>query len=424
MSVARAVASIYQFTRLPLWARSVVLIHAIIGGCYLILWLLFVLQGYGWSADLTGIYTGWLMVLRGEAAHLYDFAAQAPIQQALIGTNRFPQGLLPYVYPPHTAALFAPLGLIPLDTAFVLWSLLQLGMLAGLLATLHQMARDWAPHERWLLFSGVIAFPPLFYGFILGTFSLWALVCLLLTYQALTRQRDAWAGGWLVLATFKPQSVFMAGVMLLGARRWWALASGAAIGGIFFLLSSALIGWHIWPTFLRLLLSDDFTISYNAQIMHNLKGLLLGWFGDTSAPLIRQISGLGLVLGSALTIWLWRGRWQPAAITFAPRFALTVLIGVFFSPHLYPQDSIVLLAVAVLFYSYLRQQRPTHLRSYAIFVLLCPLLFLLSRFVIGTSLGIRPPLVIMLILAGWIGRELWRQHQGDSAAGSASAPTG
>lgn len=421
MPVARAIASLYRLQRQPLRVRVVVLFHSMLGLGYIPVWLFTMLQGNVWRADLSGFYTGWYLVATGQGARLYDFALQTSVQQALLEGRSFAGGLLRFVYPPHTAAAFAPLALLPIDTAFWVWSLLQFGMLAWLLAMLHQMARDWAPHERWLLISGVIAFPPLLYGFILGAFSLWMLLAVLLFSRAIGQQRDAWAGAWLALGTFKPQAVILPGVLLLGARRWRGLAGGAAVGGLFFVLSSVLLGWHIWLDFLRIVLATGVS-SYPDQ-MYNLKGLLSVWAGAEHAPLISRISLFGLV-GSALgTLWLWRGPWHPQAPDFAPRLALTIVLGLFFSPHLYPHDSLVLVAPAILFYGYLREQRPAHLRAYAIFLLICPLLFLVSRFAIGTSLGVRPPLLAMFILTGWIGYELWRQRQGGGAVPTDPAAT-
>ena len=66
------------------------------------------------------------------------------------------------------------------------------------------------------------------------------------------------------------------------------------------------------------------------------------------------------------------------------------------------------IAPAALFYDYL-QRSSTPQRAYAAFVLLCPLIFLVSEFTIGGRLGIRVPVAALLILIFWMGKALIRE---------------
>jgi hypothetical protein len=88
----------------------------------------------------------------------------------------------------------------------------------------------------------------------------------------------------------------------------------------------------------------------------------------------------------------------------------TILLGLLFNPHLHRQDGVMFIAPAVLFYLYLRQRRLPR-RAFAVWALTCPLIVLVSEFTIGGSLGIRVPVVLMGVLAVWIGKALageWR----------------
>jgi hypothetical protein len=136
--------------------------------------------------------------------------------------------------------------------------------------------------------------------------------------------------------------------------------------------------------------------------MYNIKGTLTLLLGSEQAALLNQVSLAALGIVALLIVWLWRGPWQPDAPIFDPRFALTVLLGLLFSPHLNPHDSFAVLIPAAICYGYLRQHRPTQQRAYALFALSCPLLFLLGEFTIGDSLGVRVPVLLMLVLAGWL----------------------
>lgn len=400
--------TLYSDTRqriIPRWASGVLALNLGLSLGYVVMWLHTMLQGSAWRADFTSYYTAWRIVLAGQGSQLYDLDVQMRYQVALLGRQGFVDGVLPFPYPPHVAVILAPLGLLPLEPAFFLWSAVLLGFTIWALLLLRQIACDWQPYERWLLFSAVGAFAPLLHAFLLGTFSLWALVCTLQFYLLLKKERDTPAGAWLALSTFKPQIVLLPGVMMFVARRWSALAGACAIGSLLFLFSSLLLGWHIWLAFLDILRAsasrfNEYGIA--PEVMYNLKGTLTLLLGPDQAPLINQISTAGLGVTILVTIWIWRGRWDPATPAFDLRFALTILLSLLFSPHLNPQDAVVAVIPATLLYHYLRQYRPTQCRGYAVFALSSPLLILIGDFTYEEGLGIRIAVAAMLILTIWI----------------------
>ena len=68
------------------------------------------------------------------------------------------------------------------------------------------------------------------YNFLLGAFSLFLLICLWQFYRALKNGREGQSGVWLAAGLIKPQNILLPGVLLLGARRWKAIA-GAVLAG-------------------------------------------------------------------------------------------------------------------------------------------------------------------------------------------------
>ena len=68
---------------------------------------------------------------------------------------------------------YVPLGLLPLDVAFLVWTGIQACLLAAILAMLLRgVARDWTRAERLGLVAGFVAFPPLAIAFFQGAFAL------------------------------------------------------------------------------------------------------------------------------------------------------------------------------------------------------------------------------------------------------------
>jgi hypothetical protein len=388
--------------------RAVLLLNVSLGLSYIALWAMLAWQGLFWRADFTAYYTGWAMALDGRGADLYNFALQASYQQRILAGRSFSEGLLPYLNPPHATLPFVPLALLPLSSAFWVWTFFQLLLLLWLLRLLVQIAHDWQPHERWLMLSAALAFPPLLFTLQLGTFSLLLLACLLSYYLALKRGRAGAASTWLLIATIKPQSIVLPALVLLGARRWRALGI-ALLGSLGLLaLSSLLLGWQSWAGFLSALGSVNALYgSYGVEpaTMYNMKGTLALLLGESQSALITQISTLALVFSVVLTLWLWRGPWLPESPLFELRLSLTILLGLLTSLHLHRHDGLMVVAPALLFYLYLRQ-RGLPQRAFAFWALSCPLVVLAGEFALGGSLGIRLPVVMMLILLFWVGRAL------------------
>ena len=378
--------------------------------------LLFILarQDLFWRADFTMFYTGWSIVRDGRGAELYDFNLQTRYQQQILAGRSFKDGLLPFNYPPYVAVVPAVLAWLPRSTAFAVWALGQLALLVVLLRLLWQMTRAWKPYERRLLLTAVVGFPPLFSTFALGSLSLFLLVCLLQVCHRLKTGDELRAGCWLALGTVKPQLIVMQVLLVVAARRWRVLGGALLLGILLIMLSSGVLGWRIWLGFVEVLRAtgrvfDTYGIVPTA--MYNLKGTLALMLGNSRGSLINLVSLVAFAGMAIVTILIWRGPWRIEAPAFELRMALTILLGLLFSPHLNPQDGLVLVAPALLFYSYRRECNLPR-EAYAAFVLVCPILFLVGEFLIGDRLGIRLPVVAMLVLLVWMARALEAERRG------------
>jgi Glycosyltransferase family 87 len=412
-SVVNSVQPIGGMRAAGLLLRGALLLNVGLGLSYVALWGMLAWQGLFWRADFSAYYTGWSIARDGLGEQLYDFDLQTRYQQQILGGRSFSQGLLPYLNPPHATIPFVPLALLPLPAAFAIWTLCQIALLVWMLRLLLRIARDWEPQERWLMVSAVVAFPPLLFTLQLGAFSLLMLLCMLQFYWSLKQGHDRAAGLWLLLGTVKPQVMLLPGALLIGARRWHALGVALLGGGALAALSGALLGWRSWAGFLDALriVSGYFGIfGIVPTTMYNFKGTLALILGNDYGEAINQASLVALALVVALTLLLWRVPWRPDEPVFDLRMALTILLGLLFNPHLHRQDGVMFIAPAVLFYVYLRQ-RGLPRRAFAVWALACPLIVLVSEFTIEGSLGVRIPVVMMGLLALWMGKALvgeWR----------------
>ncbi len=404
--------------RLSLAARLVNFGLAI---AFLGLWLRLAQQGEFWRADFTAFYTGSTIVRDGQGARLYDLYLQARYQRRILDDRRFADDLLPFDYPPPAAILFAPLALLPRSGAFWVWTGVQAVLLLWMLRLLLSVARRWSPHERRSMVSAVLAFPPLLFTFQLGAFSLLMAVCVLQAHLALKSSEESRAGLWLAVGTLKPQAVLQPVWMLVGARRWRAVASLGSAAAARVVLSSALLGWRIWPGFLCVIRTVSVLFDANGIVpseMYNFKGALTSLMGGQRGNLINLLSAIALLMASAATLSIWR-RTRSNDPSFDLRMALAILLGILFSPHLYPQDSLMLVVPAALVYGHLRE-RDGPRRAFAALAMSCPLLFAISDSIVGERLGIRPPVVVIAVLTVWAASLLGNENR--AAAAELSVP--
>src|SRR5277367_4077007 len=96
------------------------------------------------TSDFSCFYRAGRMVIAGDGARVYDLAAQREYDQRL-GSSFVLQGRqfsLPFVFPPYTLALFAPLSRLPYRAAEFLWYAANAGMLLMLPLVLRKSLRS------------------------------------------------------------------------------------------------------------------------------------------------------------------------------------------------------------------------------------------------------------------------------------------
>lgn len=391
------------------WFAAVAAINAGIAVSYVGLWLISMARGLSWRADFTAYYTAWTMVRAGAAAQVYDFAVQAVYQQRVLGGRSFSEGLLPYVNPPHVTLFFAPLAWLTLPHAFYLWTAGQVVLIVVLIRTTLALTADWLSRERLAALCAMLAFPPLLFTLLRGSFSLLVLVAVLGLYRYLIARRPGRAGLWLAMASMKPQLVLLPALAMLVGRRWRVLLASGLAGIACVLAATVAFGPQSWLGFLQAIRTIDGYYGIFGIVpatMYNLKGTLTLWLGNERGELIGTVSTIAFALGVCATLWLWRRPWEPGSSQFALRFAQTVLLGLVLSPHLHSHDGLVLVAPVLIVAQYLYTD-PARRHLAAGFTLV-PLITLLGEFGLGGALGIRVPTLLMILLGLWLAREIRR----------------
>ena len=415
------------------WLPAVALRIAIVAGLvvfavYVGLWIALILNDGSKSADYTAFMTGWTIVLDGRGHDLYDVATQAEVQRQLLGGQSFEAGLNPFNNPPHLVLPFVPLAVLPLLPSYVVWGVVQVGLLAWLgWRLLTQVAADWRGSERVLLIVAMLAMPPLVITLFQGALSLVVTVAMLEAFIALRAGRDRAAAAWLVVGSLKPQVVVAVGAAVVGGRRWRVVGWGLGILAVTVALATIVLGVGIWPAYARFLgdyVGSFDVLSVRPSVMWNLRGTITMLVGpDRAADAASAINTVALVVWIAglvgIAAWWSRRTWEPASPRFQLGFALTLVLGMLLSPHLNPHDGMLLVPAGALAYGAIRAERSGP--AFGALLFAAPFLILVANPLSANEVWgtlIRVPVVIMLVMVGWIAVTLARApgHPATSAA--------
>lgn len=308
------------------------------------------------GTDFPDFYCAARMLLDGHGSQLYDADLQRQYQAAYAGRV----GTL-YIHPPFEAVVYILVAWLPLRRAYLLWSFLNLALVA---VVTRRLSRDaLAPWDWCLLLAASITFVPLLLCLIQGQDSLVLLSLVVLAFMDLRRRRGFAAGCWIGLALFKFQLVLPLVLVLLltqpkgskiGLTKGFSLIGLALMG-----LSAAISGWAVfaaYPKFLADLQAQPFA-GIVPQAMANFRGLTYMVFHRDqslwSVAAVTILSAAALLL--TLTRWKRAGLGSPSGSTntsqaeFDAAFASTVLFSLLVSYHLNPHDlSLLLLPMSVL----------------------------------------------------------------------------
>ncbi|MGB9722896.1 MAG: glycosyltransferase family 87 protein [Chloroflexia bacterium] len=299
--------------------------------------------------DFLILYAGGRMVLDGHGSSLYDLPAQLAYQARLIAPRRVATGSLPFFYPPTILPFLLPFSLGSLSLGYVLWMCFSLLLIAIFLLLAWRYLGIPREHRGDFLLA-LLAFYPLSNHLVQGQTSLLLLLGFTLAFLLLRRGRDLGAGLALSLGSIKPPLVLPLLLVLLGKRRWWALAG--------FLLGTALLVSPLLPFLGVSVVWDYARLAFHLLGVRDEYGLFPSSMNNWRALAYRlggyhgagNVLWIGLsLLSLGLLAWIWRYPWADHPRRFSRQFCATILLTTLLSPHLYLHDLVLwLLAGALL----------------------------------------------------------------------------
>jgi hypothetical protein len=307
------------------------------------------------GTDFPDFYSASRLLIAGHGHELYDVQVQRQFQSRYVGRV----GTL-YIHPPFEALFYLAVAWLPLNSAYALWTVLNLAFLTFIARKL--ASEVWPAWDWRLLLMASLTFVPVLLNFLQGQDSVLLLLFVTLAFTALRSNRAFAAGCWLGLGLFKFNLVLpLALVLALQKGRNGFLRGFALMALALAAVSAAISGRAVfarYPRFLLHLQEQPFAGIF-PQAMANLRGLsYLAFHNDRSRFAIFAIAALSV---SALLIVLigWRNRTLASYPNYPPKnrvafdiaFGNTILFALLVSYHLNPHDlSLLLLPISLLLY--------------------------------------------------------------------------
>ena len=307
------------------------------------------------GTDFPDFYSASRLLIEGHGHELYDAQVQRQFQSRYVGRV----GTL-YIHPPFEALFYLVVAWLPLNSAYALWTVLNLAFLAVIARKL--ASNVWPAWDWRLLLMAWLTFVPVLLNFLQGQDSVLLLLFVTLAFTALRCNRCFAAGCWLGLGLFKFHLVLaVALVLALQKGRNDFLRGFALVAMALAAVSAAISGWAVfaaYPKFLLHLQQQAFAGVF-PQAMANFRGLSYVLFHNDGSPF--AIFTTALLSVSALLIALIG--WQGATVASRPihaaqnqaafdvAFGNTILFALLVSYHLNAHDlSLLCLPISLLLY--------------------------------------------------------------------------
>jgi hypothetical protein len=276
-------------------------------GVQLLAWIFFLPQSLHGHTSFRQLYTAGYMVRTGHAHELYDYTAQKLFQDQLV--SREPM-LMPFIRPPFDALAFVPFSFLSYSSAYVVFLILSVGLLAVSVRLLRPWTENLRAEHSWLPIAIFASFVPVASALMLGQDSILLLALLSASTFALDKERNFTAGALAGLGLFKFHLLIPLALLLLCWKRFRFFAGFSSVAAALALISIVVAS----PAQIRFYAASLLNIGQGGNggahellryplpitMMASLHGLINGIF---EAPSVQRTL-VTILLVVAVTVWV------------------------------------------------------------------------------------------------------------------------
>jgi hypothetical protein len=265
--------------------------------------------------DFISFFAAGKQVLAGTPALAYVRAAHHAAEVAATGPG-MPEEY--FYYPPVFLLWCAPLALLPLAAAFVLY---EAGSMAAWLLVMQRILRP----KGWSWLLPMLAYPAVFWTALTGQ-NTFVVAALIGATTLLLDERPIVAGLLLGTVCFKPHLALLAPIALAAGGYWRTFTAAAVTVALWCALSATVFGVDLWRDYLIALSASSSVyetgrVELNAYITSYGAVRVLGGGAD----LAKIVQAVVSVLAAGAVAWIWR-RNPGVAVRSAALAAGTLLV--------------------------------------------------------------------------------------------------
>jgi hypothetical protein len=295
------------------------------------------------TVDFSEFYGAGQMVREGLGAKLYDLGLQTQFQSRVAAVHAF------YLRPPFEALLFIPFSYIRYATAYALWTLISLGILAVVTVLIESTTNVRMAITKYtkvradlgLILVVFLTFAPTTTCLSIGQDSILILLVYTLVFVLLKRGAEFQAGCVLACGLFKFHLIVPFVLILVLRKKWRAIGGFAAIASLLFLVSIAVAGPGVVVQYPKVLFFNRThwqQMGFQPRFTPNIRGFL---YLLVRGKLPGAVYGAFIATFSAAAVWWSAKKWRNEQ--FELSFAASVLATLLVSFHLFTYDLTLLL---------------------------------------------------------------------------------
>lgn len=388
-----------KFTSIPLFFLIVFLVYSISWGTAIFS------GGHLIQGDFIATYTAIQVINKGYNTQLYDFSIQRQVQHTFAHLSVPPEDLLPYITPPFFIIPFLPLGFLSYSQALLIMISLNVGLTVGVVSLLRKNFFKLKRISYWTIILACFSFFPCFINLIQGQNSAITLLILTQVYILIKKQRNILAGAILAVALYKPQLVFVFGLLFFIKQQWLIMFGFGMVTSFLMTFSYLFVGHQGFVDYINLVVIDsplkDGLYGINYPYMHNWRALFRIFLGSNHSTVIDYLTITTTVLSLCVLLWAWRHHWNPHTQRFDLQFALAIIITLLISPHLNTHDLTLWILVGAIMLNYAMQNRKTkylEIRQ-TVGLIICGTIITFITFPLNDILHVPLTTIFMVVLA-------------------------
>ena len=287
---------------------------------YLALYLFPIWQGSlltGLGADYPAFWAAGYIANHWGYAEMYSFEQLTSVQQQIVSGTDKPFAPIPAPYPPLLFVPFQLMAIIPINTSFWIWQILNFISIIGYLAIYIKRLGVKKINSRPILMA--LLFMPVFHNFSLGQPGIWFMICVGEFLIWSHKGRPFLAGLWLSGVLLKPQLLILFVPALLLQRYWKMLAGFTFSSSLIVILSLWMLGHNGLVNLSKMFIllgTTNAVQAINPHIMINWRMFGLHFAAFLPDWVAWSIVGLGTITSIVLSLSMWRKSLEPDDVRF------------------------------------------------------------------------------------------------------------